>query len=112
MLMFKKSRGKDSETMARQEVAVWMGRALSSSEVTMRFLLQLADVITLQQQVIQALYEGQSSQTQSAESSEALQEMEQGMSKNLQDRLNEIRDQIQPIIKSLDESCQTLEAML
>jgi hypothetical protein len=112
MLMFKKSRGNDRETMARQEVAVWMGRALSSSEVALRFLLQLVDVITLQQQVIQALYERQSAQTQSAEASEALREMEQGLSKDLQDRLGEIREQLHPILKSLDESCQTLEAML
>ena len=110
--MFKKSRGNESETMARQEVAVWVGRSLSSSEVALRFLVQLVDVVTLQQQVIQALYEGQSAQPQSAEASEALREMEQGLSKNLQDRLSEIREEIHPILKSLDESCQTLQAML
>ena len=55
--MFKKSNGKPSPIMTRKEVAVWVGRALSSSEVAMRMLLQAVDVITLQQQVIEALHE-------------------------------------------------------
>jgi hypothetical protein len=110
--MFKKSEGKYGQIMTRKEVAVWMGRALSSSEVAMRMILQLSDVIILQQQVIQALYEQHAAQPQSAEVTEALQEMEQGLSKKLQGTLGEISGQIQPILRSLDESCQTLEGML
>ena len=110
--MFKKSEGKFGQFMSRKEVAVWIGRALSSSEVAMRMILQLSDVMILQQQVIQALYEQRAAEPQSAEATEALQEMEQGLSKKLQGTLGEIRSQIQPILKSLDESCHTLEDML
>jgi FtsZ-binding cell division protein ZapB len=110
--MFKKSNGKPSPIMTRKEVAVWVGRALSSSEVAMRMLLQAVDVITLQQQVIEALHEKITMDTQSPEANEAFREMEQGLSKRLQGTLGEIHDQIQPIIKSIDEACKTLEGML
>ena len=50
--------------------------------------------------------------TQSPEANEAFREMEQGLSKRLQGTLGEIHDQIQPIIKSIDEACKTLEGML
>ncbi len=110
--MFKKSKVKPNPIKTRKEVAVWVGRALSSNEVAMRMLLELADVITLQQQVIQALHEKISTNTQSPEASEALHEMEQGLSKKLLGTLSEIHDQIQPILKSIDESCKTLEGML
>jgi len=110
--MFKKSDGKASPIMTRKEVAVWVGRALSSNEVAMRMILQLVDVITLQQQVIQALHEKMTTETQSSEASDALHEMEQGLSKKLQGSLGEIHDQIQPILKTIDESCRNLESML
>lgn len=110
--MFKRSEGKHGQIMTRKEVAVWIGRALSSSEVAMRMILQLSDVIILQQQVIQALYEQRAAQPQGDEATKALEEMEQGLSKKLQGTLGEIRGQLQPILKSLDESCQTLETML
>ena len=78
----------------------------------MRMLLQLSDVIILQQQVIQALYKGHTEQPQSGEADEALQEMEQGLSKKLQGTLGEIRGNIQSILKNIDDSCQGLEVML
>jgi hypothetical protein len=102
----------DREVMVRQESALWLGRALSSSEVGIRFLLQLVDVIRLQQQVIQALYEQQTGHPISPWTEEALKEMEQGLSKKIQQEMNEIDEQLQPILGSLDESCQTLENML
>jgi hypothetical protein len=85
---------------------------MSSNEVTIRLLLQLTDVITVQQQVIQALYEQSISPDVSDSAREALQEMDQGLSDKLQGKMSEINEQLQPILKIVDESCQNLESML
>jgi hypothetical protein len=110
--MVKKKTGKTGEPMTRQEAAVWLGRALSSNEVAIRLLLQLTDVISLQQQAIQALYEQSVSFGESDATREAFQQLECGLSDDLQAKLNELRKQLQPILKMVDEACRNLENML
>src|SRR5215470_9634041 len=45
------------DVMSRQETAIWLGRAMSTSEVTLRVVLELLDVVAFQQAVIKQLYE-------------------------------------------------------
>ena len=40
------------DVMSRQETAIWLGRAMSTSEVTLRVVLELLDVVAFQQAVI------------------------------------------------------------
>ena len=45
------------DVMSRQETAIWLGRAMSTSEVTLRVVLELLDVVAFQQAVIEQFYE-------------------------------------------------------
>jgi hypothetical protein len=110
--MLRRGRGKKSETMGRKETAVWLGRALSTNEVTMRLLLQMADVIAVQGQVIQALYERTHSKPLRASSEEVLEKMDADLSAVLQEKLAGIHDQLAPILEQVDESCKALEGMI
>jgi hypothetical protein len=110
--MLRKNRGAKAEMMGRKETAVWLGRALSTNEVTMRLLLQMADVISVQQQVIQALYERALSKQQGPASSESLERMDADLSTVMQKKLAGIHDQLEPILEQVDKSCRTLEGMI
>src|SRR5258708_28826754 len=45
------------DVMSRQETAIWLGRTLSTNEVTLRIVLELLDVAAFQQAIIKQLYE-------------------------------------------------------
>jgi len=45
------------DVMNRQETAIWLGRSLSTNEVTLRVVLELLDVVAFQQAIIKQLYE-------------------------------------------------------
>jgi hypothetical protein len=105
-------RGKKSDIMERKETAVWLGRSMSTHEITMRMVLQLLDVVTIQQQVVQALYEKTQGEIDGGPPLEALEQLEQGLSDDILQRLTEIRGQITPVLQVVDDSCQTLEKML
>lgn len=98
--------------MGRKETAVWLGRALSTNEVTMRLLLQMADVVSVQGQVIQALHEQVQSRPLEASSEQILASMDADLPAVLQGKLAEIHDQLAPILKQVDESCKALEGMI
>jgi hypothetical protein len=100
------------DAMPRQESALWLGRALSTNEVLLRALLQTMDIVQVQQQVIQALHERARADAQHGDPSEALEQMEQGLSAELQAKLADLREQLAPILDMVDESCRTLEGML
>jgi hypothetical protein len=100
------------DAMPRQESALWLGRALSTNEVLLRALLQTMDVISVQQQVIQALHERARADAPNGQPPEALEQMEQGLSAELQAKLADLREQLAPILDMVDESCRALEGML
>jgi hypothetical protein len=98
--------------MERHEAVVWLGRSMSTHEVSMRVILQLLDAITIQQNVIQALYERSAGIEGAQATTEALGQMDLGLTRDLLKRLGEVRDEIKPILSMVDESCRTLEKML
>jgi hypothetical protein len=108
----KRHKGKEPEGMDRQEVAVWLGRSMSTHEVMLRVVTQLVDIVTLQQQVIQGLYDKSLGYSDGGPPVEALKRLDNGLSEDLMSRLAEISDQISPILGMVDDSCQELEGML
>ena len=111
-MVFRRKSSVSGEYMERQEAAVWLGRSMSTHEVSIRVILQLLDAITIQQSVIQALYERIEGVADGGASEEALEQMDVGLSDDLRLRLEEVRNEIDPILKMVDQSCKSLEKML
>jgi hypothetical protein len=99
--------------MSRKETAVWLGRAMSTTEVNLRVILQLVEVIDFQQRAIQALTEKiVPPQGDGQLLTGALREIDQGATKGILDKLTERRGELGPILKAVDEACRQLEGML
>lgn len=96
--------------MNRKESSLWLGRAMSTSEVTLRALLQLLAIVDQQQQVIQGLYEkqyggGNGAQTDPLADSEA-------EFKAVRQKLAELQEQLKPVLEVVDQACTALEKEL
>lgn len=104
--------GQKDDVMERKEAAVWLGRSMSTHEITVRMVLQLLDIVAIQQQVIQALHEKSKVDIDEGPPLEVLDQLDQGLSNDIVQSLSEIREQISPVLQVVDDSCQTLEKML
>lgn len=111
-MVFKRKSNGSGDYMERHEAVIWLGRSMSTHEVSIRMVLQLLDAITIQQRVIQALYEQTQGMAQSASSADALEQMDLGLTSDLSKRLEEVRREFGPILDMVDQSCKTLEGML
>ncbi len=68
------------DIMSRQETVLWLGRALSTNEVTMRVVLELLDVVAFQQAVIKEFYEQSSRAGDNGQIPETSLKIEPGIS--------------------------------
>ena len=99
--------------MSRQEAAVWLGRALSTNEVNLRMTLQLMDIIDFQQRAIQALTDKLASQSGDGQHPAGpLFEVDQGATQGILNKLVELRGELEPVLKVVDDACRKLEAMM
>ena len=110
-MVFKRKSNGSGEYIDRHEAAVWLGRAMSTHEVSIRVIMQLLDAVTIQQNVIQALYEASQGVATEA-SADAFEQMEVGLSRDLLLRIEEVRHELKPILEMVDQSCGTLKDML
>lgn len=102
------------DVMSRQETAVWLGRALSTNEITLRVVMDLLDVVAVQQAAIKQLSEqggdrslpgnGQVDQTTPPEESDILQKVVE--------KLTQWREDLTPVLKAVEEACQQFEEVL
>jgi hypothetical protein len=104
--------GSGDGPMGRKEAAVWLGRALSTDELTLKLLLQLLDVVAFQQGVIQDLAQKAGSQSTNGKPSEAMKAMDAGAGKRILQELNDLRGQIKPVLDAVEKSCTQLEKMI
>jgi hypothetical protein len=111
-MVFKRKSNGSKDYMDRHEAAIWLGRSMSTHEVSIRLILQLMDAVAIQQQVIQALYERVQGVAESETSAAALEQMDLGLTSDLSKRLNEVRREFGPILEMVDQSCKKLEGML
>jgi hypothetical protein len=100
--------------MNRKETSLWLGRAMSTSEVTLRSVLQLLSVIAFQQKAIQALYDQLQSGTAEFLTSppalrEALAPLNNGASQDILKKLAELEEQLKPVLEIVDQACAQLE---
>jgi hypothetical protein len=110
--MFSKGPKKPNEAfMNRREISLWLGRSLSTSEVTLRVVQQLVGIIEYQQQVIQALSAGLPT-----ESSETLLRGVgpdgDGSPMDIMKKLADIEAQLTPVLQAVDQACTQLEKEL
>jgi len=98
--------------MNRQESALWLGRALSTNELTLRVTLELLDLIVFQQRAIEELYQRIRPAMGDGQGSGALAELEQGATDAILRKLNGVREELRPALKAVDDACQKLEGMI
>src|SRR5438309_148030 len=87
--------------MSRREAAVWLGRALSTDEVTLKLVLELLDVVAFQQGVIQALANNSTTSQTNGHIPEVLKELEGGATGRILKNLNDLRDQVKPVLQAV-----------
>jgi hypothetical protein len=102
------------DVMNRQETAIWLGRSLSTNEVTLRVVLELLDVVAFQQAVIKQLYEqGHTiAAHHDGQASEPSLNIEPGTSQKIIEKLTQLREELDPVLKTVEDACQRLEKMI
>ncbi len=102
-----------SNPMGRQEAALWLGRAMSTTEVNLHVTLRLMEIVEFQQRVIEALTQKVApAQGDGQHLSGVLLEIDQGATKGILDKLTELRGELEPVLKAVDDACHKLESML
>lgn len=111
----KKEEPKPTEGISRQEAVIWLGRAMSTNEITLRVVLELLDVVAFQQ----ALLKGLSNRDNAAglslsgeNGAEPPLEIEPGASEKILEKLTQLREQVTPTLKVVEDACRQFEGML
>jgi hypothetical protein len=110
--MVRKQQTGEMDVMDRRESSLWLGRALSTHEVTLRALLQLIEMANRQQKLIGVLYQEVQRLTGDAEQAMRLRQSEEKFGPELVEQLDRLGEQISPLVKMVDQSCAQLEKML
>src|SRR5258708_24395666 len=102
------------DVMSRQETAIWLGRAMSTSEVTLRVVLELLDVVAFQQAVIEQFYEQRHTLPahDNSQPSEPSLDFEPGTSQKIVEKLTHLREELDPVLKTVEDACQRFEKMI
>jgi hypothetical protein len=112
MSLRKRQRKSTQEAISRQETAIWLGRAMSTSEVALRMATQFLDLIDLQQRTLQAMHEVITQNAGISIPEELDQVLKDGTSSEVLKQLEEIRQELKPILRAIDDACKKLEKMI
>ena len=102
------------DVMSRQETAIWLGRAMSTSEVTLRVVLELLDVVAFQQAIIKELFE-HGHAVPAHDNGQALEpslNIEPGTSQKIVEKLTQLREELDPVLKTVEDACQGFEKLI
>lgn len=110
--MVRKQQASEMDVMDRRESALWLGRALSTHEVTLRALLQLIEMAKRQQKLIEALHEEVQRLAGDAGQATRLRQSEEKFGPELAEQLDRLGEQMSPLVEVVDQSCAHLEKML
>jgi hypothetical protein len=108
-MMRRKKTGSEKEMVDQQEFAIWLGRAMSTNEVTLRVVVQMLDMISLQQKTVQALVDHLAENGNSSQFKEIQNEFEQAGSAEILEQLEDVRKELEPVLKVVDKACQQLK---
>ncbi len=102
------------DVMSRRETALWLGRAMSTNEVTLRVVLELLDVVAFQQALIKEFYEqGHTVPVHdNGQGSEPSLNIEPGTSQKIVEKLTQLREELDPVLKTVEDACQRFEKMI
>jgi hypothetical protein len=104
------------DVMNRQETALWLGRVMSTNEVTLRVVLELLDVVAFQQAIIKEFYEQAHGAPAPGQvigrSSEAALNIDPDTSHKIVEKLTKLREELDPVVKTVEDACQRLEKMI
>jgi hypothetical protein len=100
------------DVMSRRETAIWLGRAMSTNEVTLRVVLELLDVVAFQQAIIKEFYEQSHGTQDNGQTSEPSLEIEPGTSQKILEKLTQLREQLDPVLKTVEDACQQFEHII
>jgi len=100
------------DVMSRQETAIWLGRAMSTSEVTLRVVLELLDVVAFQQAIIKQFYEQGQAVHFDGQEDEPSSIIESGTSQKIVEKLTQLREELDPVLKTVEDACQRFENMI
>jgi hypothetical protein len=100
------------DIMSRRETALWLGRAMSTSEVTLRVVLELLDVVAFQQAIIKQFYEQGQAVHLDGQANELSLDIEPGTSQKIVEKLTQLREELEPVLKTVEDACQRFENMI
>lgn len=102
------------DVMNCQETALWLGRAMSTNEVTLRVVLELLDVVAFQQAVIKEFYEqGCAVPVHDNGQAKVLSlTIDPDISHKLIEKLTKLRDELDPVLKTVEDACQQFEKVI
>lgn len=106
-----KSNVPQADVMSRQETAVWLGRALSTNEITLRVVLELLDVVAFQQAAIKRFYEQDQVGTVNPDGEDPGPEVSE-VSQKIVEKLTQLREELDPVLKTVEDACQQFEKMI
>lgn len=103
-----------TENMSRQETAIWLGRALSTNEVTLRVVLDLLDVVAFQQAALKQLTEQARERSLEKGSEEMVvgQELEEEVAQKVVEKLARWREELTPVLQAVENACQQCEKII
>jgi hypothetical protein len=102
------------DVMSRQETAIWLGRAMSTNEVTLRVVLELLDVVAFQQAIIKEFYEQVHTAPvqDNGQASEPSLSIDPDISQKIVEKLTQLREELSPVLKTVEDACQQFEKMI
>lgn len=101
--------------ISRQEAVIWLGRAMSTNEITLRVMLELLDVVSFQQALLKSMADRTTPGDVPAgveNGAEPKMEIEPGMAEKILEKLTQLREQVTPTLKVVEDACRQFEEML
>jgi len=98
------------DSISRQEAVIWLGRAMSTNEVTLRVVLELLDVVAFQQALLKNLTD--QARADDVNGAEPPLEIEPGTAEKILEKLTQLREQVTPTLKVVEDACRQFEGML
>ncbi len=101
--------------ISRQEAVIWLGRAMSTNEIALRVMLELLDVVAFQQALLKNMADRSAPAAESAgveNGTEPRLEIEPGTAEKILEKLTQLREQVTPTLKVVEDACRQFEEML
>ncbi len=102
--------------MNRKEVAVWLGRAMSTNDIILRTLLKMLPIMMYQQHAILSLLQQQKGEEAPPPLQASPPDGHKDLSKDdiakILEKLAEIESDLTPVAQMVDKACADLQKMI